>query len=363
MRLQLSALSALMLLAACEGAAPTVHKDNVVSVNLPSGLDSGRSFGKSVHALRARSGSRAQDSSSSSSSSGQCAAWTTDVQTYDQATGNYVDQYSCAQGGDIAQVRTTGHDDGAGNGSFTQVYTMRDGSTETWNYTYTSSGLTQTYHGTSNDGSTDDSIYTYSATSTSAPPQVHEVYKDKSGSYVTDGVYGQDGSFNGTESFQDANNSTVHWNLTETQGSDGSSSQVVDTSTGSWYSHYTYDVHADKSSDYVFASDDTTTQVQPDVAGSYHYNSDGSGQGSYRWQYDGGSKLDVNVTFTADGSATQGWSFTDASSGQVTQTGSIHYAPDGSGSGTVTNVVQGGASQTCDVTVSADGTSSVGNCH
>ena len=73
--------------------------------------------------------------------------------------------------------------------------------------------------------------------------------------------------------------------------------------------------------------------------------------------------LDVVDSFTSDGQVTESWRFDDATTElALDQEGVMNYGVDGSGSGTIVFYLGDGSSQTCQVTVNADGTSVIDNC-
>src|SRR5581483_11085046 len=115
---------------------------------------------------------------------------------------------------------------------------------------------------------------------------------------------------------------------------------------------------------YSFQTDLLDTQVSPDYDGSYNYNADFSGSGSYTQHFDDGSTDAVSDVINSDGSVVESWSFDDASTEQsVDQTGQMTWQADGSAEGTVTTHVVGGGEQTCDVHISSSGAQTVDNCH
>jgi hypothetical protein len=345
-----AACLALPALVACEGSVPQVKQHQAVVPSLTPNT--------AVQALDAPS----SEDADAEAMSGECEEWVEVSSTYDEAAGTFASEYACTAGGAIERTTTEGQGDMMGNGSYTQTYFLRDGSEIVWSYTYTSDQVSTTYVGTSSEGDTYEGTYTYLDMDTT---QVHEVYTTADGIYTTDGISANDGSsFDGSTAFDDPNTAaSPDYVYENTQQDDGSYSQVVQSAGDGWTSSYTATFEVDGSFDYQFQTDLTETVVAPDYAGSYGYAADGSGEGEYTQSYDDGSSLLVSHVIAADGSYDESWTFDDAATDQgVDQEGSIHYAADGTGSGTITTHVVNGDDEICAVSVSADGTSSVDDC-
>lgn len=349
------AAMSLSVLAACEGRTPEVQGRGAVVPTL--------SPNTTVMSLDAPSTEDAESGGGDEEHAGQCAEWVTVSESYNQLTGDFEYVYECEEGGAIARIVTAGHDDGAGNGSYTQTYEMRDGSQIVWTYTYTISedGLSQVYVGTSNEGESYEGTYTFLDQDRT---QVQEVWRTTEGDYFIEGVQHQDGTYEGTRAYDDPSTpASPDWTLDETRSADGtftqSAEQTFEGYTTSWSAAYA----EDGSVEYAFETDDLTTQVAPDFQGSYSYAADYSGSGGYRQDFDDGSILLVEQQISADGGYVESWTFDDASTEQaLDQEGSITYAADGAGTGTLTTHVVGGDAETCRVTVAADGTTTIDQC-
>ncbi len=338
-------------LPACEGAVPRVDGKEIV---LPS-----RSPNKRVQALEAPSTTTAD-----ANANAYCAGGGLQTREEFNDDGSFVTEFSCEAGGGIASFRNVGTIDPAtGDGAYDQITVFEDGDESAWHFVVDTleDGVTQIYDGASDDGvQTSHSVYVYVDASSTL---VTETWHSAAGDYVIDGTYLADGSWEGTTSFDDpATAQSPDYSYDETRGADGTSTQVVHFVGEGYASDYTYSVNVDGSSRYEFETDLSDTLVAPDFSGSYRYNADFSGEGSYVEAFDDGSSMQVNDVFAADGSITERWSFDDiATEAAVDQEGSIDFAADGSGEGTVTTHVVGGASQTCQIHI-ADGVATVDNC-
>lgn len=341
-------------LAACDSTSP--DQNTGFAPVLPA-LEFGRS--RAVSSPLTGDSAAADDQSAPT----ECVEWVTEEESYSPATGEFVYRYSCAVGGDIASYETRGVDDGAGNGSYTTTTNLRDGSVVAWSYTYTleADGVTQHYQGESTAGETFVASYVYQANGDSL---AHEVWTMAEGVYTVDGTYFSDGRFAGNEQFDDPTTAaSPDWTMQYAENADGTFSQVVSGSFDGWQSDYSYAVASDGSAVYAFTYDELATTAAPDFAGHYDYAADGSGSGSYRQLFDDGSVLDVVDSFTSDGKVTESWRFDDATTEPaLDQEGVMNYDVDGSGSGSITFHLSDGTSQTCLITVNADGTSLIDNC-
>jgi hypothetical protein len=339
-------------LAACDNAIPQVNNPGSTDIRVTPAKRQAKGVPTSSQSSL----------TSSSSSTGACESWVTVKEQYDETTGKFEYDYSCAKGGDIASISTVGQTDLTdGSGGYTTTYLMRDGSQVVWTATYTVDAMgVQTLHSTSSQGEQLDATYEYYADGST---KAHETYTLKDGIYVYDGVYEADGRFNGTVTFDDPNTpEKPDYTVVQTQTADGVTQQDTVQLAGTWTvkSHATY--RADGSVDYTFESDDSNTKVGPDVTGAYSYDATGAGKGSYTEFFDDGSRVVVNDVIAADGTYVESWQFIDADPAvAVDQDGSIKYAADGSGKGTITDHLTTGDA-TCDITVGADGSSSITNC-
>jgi hypothetical protein len=326
-----------------------------------------RSPSRAVQALDSPSTS---DASSGSGDGSQASAYCKGGHAGSETSnpdGSFDNLWLC-DGGGITQIENKGQQDPTtGDGAYDQITTYADGSTQTWHFTisYDASTQSSVYNGQSQDGSE-----TYTGTYTAIPndtthSHMHEVWNLAAGTYVDDGVVGNDGSFVGTETFDDPNTAaSPDWSANMTTNADGSFSQDVVYNGAGFTSDYTYSVAVDGHADYSFKTDLTDTSVNPDYQGSYTYQADGSGQGSYTQNFDDGSTDLVSDTIHADGTTDETWKFDDASTAiNPDQTGAMTWHPDGSGEGTVTTFVVGGGQQTCDVHIASNGSQTVDNCH
>lgn len=344
-----------LALAACEGSVPDVKgRDLVIPDRSPS------------RAVQALSSPSTADASSGSNSEAYCLDARAGLQQFNE-DGSFITETDCSPGGGIAKVRNEGTQDELGNGSYDQTTIHEDETQHVWHFTYTTSAdfLTTTYVGVSEDGSeTYEGVYTYlGQVGEVTSNDMTELWNLDEGTYQTAGIVGSDGSFAGTQSFDDpATDASPDWIMDSVSNADGFSQDVHFVGEG-FVSDYTYVVDALGNADYAFATDMEGTEVDPDFAGEYVYAADGSGSGSYMQSFDDGSTLLVSDVIAADGSLVESWIFDDSATDQdVDQEGSMAWALDGSASGTVTSHVVGGGEQTCDVNVSADGVQTIANC-
>jgi len=347
----LLALSALSL-PACEGAIPSVSGKEII---LPS-----RSPNKRVQALEAPSATATDEANANAFCLGG------GVQTRNEFNedGSFVTEFTCEPGGGIQSFRNEGTvDPVTGDGAYDQVTVFEDGSESVYHLLLdTLEDGSQVYDGSSEDGSTTShSVYVRLADGGS---QVNESWSTPDGDYLIDGQHLGDGSWDGTTVFDDpATEASPDYVVDEVRGADGTSIQDVSSAGAGFTSDYTYSVDADGSSRYDFSNDFTDTLVNPDFNGTYRYATDGSGSGSYTQHFDDGSSMLVSDEIRSDGSLLQSWSFDDiGTEAAVDQEGAIEFASDGSGEGSVTTHVAGGASQTCQVHISADGVATIDNC-
>ena len=211
----------------------------------------------------------------------ECYEWVVVTSSYDPATGDYVQEYDCTVGGDIANTRTVGNDDGLGNGSFVETQTHRDGSVEVWTITYTidATGTVQTFTGSNNLGETYAGTTTYAA---NGDQRADEVWTLRTGTYVYAVDYFADGTIAGTTTFDGACiPSSPDWTVVYNKALDGSQTwngSGIDERLRS-YTWSTVDSGAG-TRDYTYTIEDPTTAVSPDETGSWTYNPDGSGTGS-----------------------------------------------------------------------------------
>lgn len=348
-RLLLASVAAPLVLAACEGKTPSVKRHDAVVPSL--------SPRTAVSALTSPSTADAE-----SGGEAQCLEASLVSESYDPSTGAFASEYDCAEGGGIDRVLTAGTGDQVGNGAYTQTYVLEAGGEIVWEYTYTSDAVSTTYVGSSSEGESYEGTYTYLDADTT---RVEETWTMAEGVYTTDGVMTNDGtSFVGSSTFDDPDTAaSPDYTYEQQTNDDGSFTQRVESAGDGWTSSYVADFAVDGSASYDFATDLTDTDVSPDYEGSYSYAADGAGEGGYTQAFDDGSSLAVDDEIRADGSYTESWSFDDAATEQpVDQEGSISYGVDGAGVGTITTFVVGGESETCRVTISADGATTIDQC-
>lgn len=290
----------------------------------------------------------------------ECGEYITIEESYDEETGDFRYEYECADdGGDVERTITEGNDDGAGNGYYTSKYIMRDGSEEVWTVEYRllEDGATQETTGTNNFGESYVVLRTYQADGSAL---AEEVYTYNEATYTLSGVYDAEGRFSG-DYIVDLNSTpdiNPDYTMVHIENADGSMSQSYDgVDEFGNIGHYDYSVSATGDVEYSFTNDSPATLVTPDIEGDYSYIADGSGEGGYLQRYDDDSLMTVEDIINADGSVIESWVFDDGATPQdVDQEGIMTYNVDGSGSGTVTTFVESGDSQTCDITIDVDGT-------
>lgn len=292
-----------------------------------------------------------------------CEDWVETENTWDGVTGAFHSVWQCESEGVVQRSITDGVDNGDGTGTFTRVFEVDGAAIETWSFEYHMSddGLTQLYTATSDTGSSYEGSYTATADGGST---AHEAWHVAEGEYLIDGVYDAEGNFTGTTRFDDpATEASPDYVVENSMLDDGGFRQEVNSQGDGYTSHYIADFTADGTTHYTFETDDTSSAVNPDFVGSYDWDASGVGSGSYTQSFDDGSLLSVSDTFAADGSTEESWSFDDAGTEQpVDQEGSVRYAADGTGEGTITTHVVGGEPETCQIHIDAGGNTSVDNC-
>ncbi len=292
-----------------------------------------------------------------------CEDWVELENTWDGITGAFHSVWQCESEGVVQRSITDGVDNGDGTGTFTRVFEVDGVAVETWTFAYTTSddNLNQTYTATSDQGGTYQGSYVYAEDGSST---VHEVWTLAEGTYLIDGAYDAAGNFTGTTRFDDpATEASPDYVVENSMLDDGGFRQEVNSQGDGFTSHYIADFSAAGATHYTFETDDTSSAVDPDFVGSYDWDASGAGSGSYTQSFDDGSLLTVSDTFGGDGSTDESWVFDDATTEQpVDQEGQVHYAADGSGEGTITTHVVGGAAETCQIHIDAAGNTSVDNC-
>lgn len=296
-----------------------------------------------------------------SGSGGECVAWNAPTETYNGMTGEFSSVSACPEGGDIAEVRTEGRDEG-GHGSYTTTYVMRDGSEIAWEFDFVNSadGATQTLSGSSGD-ETLEATYTMDA---EGGYDQHEVWGVEGGEYLVDGHTTAQGVFSGTMSFDDpSTEASPDYTATSQPGDDGSLTQVVSGVSEGWAYSYTLVTDAAGNSGYDFESDAPATAASPDYAGHYDWSVDGVGNGHYTQLLDDGSTVIVSDVYDAAGNVDESWSFDDlATERNPDQEGTVHYTPDGHGVGELRTHLEDGSVETCAMEIHVDGTTDVTNC-
>lgn len=343
-------------LVACEGNVPQTQLDELPDVVMPSGkLDK---QGSAVALTLSAADASAEEDE------GYCLTeWQLVEQSWDEQTGEFSSHYTCPEGGLLQDQITEGVQNPDGTGSYTLTLVNRDGTEVVWEYDFVleNGGYTQTLDGTSSEGETHHSVQNYGMDGSVA---VDETYSLLEGSYHTVGTYAEDGRFNGTSEFDDpATEASPDYTLEHHEGDDGSFLQIYDGFAQNWHSQYTYAVNVDGSVDYDFVYDDLATAASPDYVGAYAYGNDGSALGGYTQLFDDGSVLEVVDEAEAEGPYVQSWTFDDASTElDPDQEGALTWADDATAEGTVTFHFAGGLSETCALSVDADGNSTLGAC-
>jgi hypothetical protein len=295
---------------------------------------------------------------------GECTEWVTELESWDETTGDFEYRQTCALGGAIAVVHTVGNEDPTTHvGNYTTTYELRDGSSVVWTVSYHPNADGSYDHaGSSSDGSSFTATYTYNADgSTSA----HEEWSYPGGYFYTvDGTYFADGRFDGTIVYDDlATAANPDFTVVEHDAADGTITQTYLYDAGGLSAEETYVLRTDGSMAITFAYDDPATGVNPDFAGAYDYAASGSGTGGYHQSFDDGGGLDVAHVVEASGAYTESWSYADPDPAvAVDQDGSAAYGADGSGAGSYTNHLADGSSITCSFSVASDGTVTDGGC-
>lgn len=292
-----------------------------------------------------------------------CEDWQLIEDSYDGVTGAFHSVWQCESEGVVQRSITDGVDNGDGTGSFTRSFEVNGAAVETWTFEYhlSDDGLSQIYTATSDQGGSYQGVYTAGEDGGTI---VHEAWHLAEGEYLIDGEYDADGNFTGTTRFDDpATEASPDYLVRDSRLDDGGFRQEVDSREDGFSSHYIADFSAEGTTHYSFETDDTSTEVNPDWVGSYHWDASGVGSGNYTQSFDDGSSLVVTDTFAADGSVEESWTFDDATTEQaVDQEGSVRYAADGTGEGTVTTHVVDGEAETCQIHIDAAGNTSVDNC-
>ena len=292
-----------------------------------------------------------------------CDDWQLTEDTWDGVTGAFHSVWQCESEGVVQRSITDGIDNGDGTGTFTRTFMVGDAVIEVWSFEYhlSDDGLTQMYTATSDQGGTYEGAYTAGEDGGSI---AHEVWTLAEGEYLIDGAYDAEGNFTGTTRFDDpATEASPDYVVINSDLDGGGFRQEVNSQGDGYTSHYLADFSADGATHYTFETDDTSSEINPDWVGTYDWDASGAGTGRYTQSFDDGSLLTVNDTFAADGSVDESWSFDDATTEQsVDQEGSVQYAADGTGEGTITTHVVGGEAETCQIHIDASGSTSVDNC-
>lgn len=344
-------------LMACDGEVPQTTLDDLPDLVLPRAKLDKQGAAKTLTLSAA-------DASSESEDEGYCLTeWQLVDQTYDEATGEFSSHYHCPEGGLLQDQITEGVQNPDGTGGYTLTLVNRDGTEVVWEYTFfvENGGYTQHLDGSSSEGETHVSEQNYNL---DGSVEVDETYGLHEGSYHIDGTYDEVGRFNGTSVFDDPNTeASPDYTLEHHENADGSFQQIYDGVSEGQRNQYDYQLHADGSVDYDFTYDDLATSATPDYDGSYAYGADGSALGGYTQLFDDGSILEVVDEAAAGGPYLQTWSFDDAST-EVSpdQEGEMTYAEDGTAAGSVTFHLGEGLSETCALTMDAEGNTDLGEC-
>jgi hypothetical protein len=343
------------LVAACNGSVPDVRG---IDFKVPSLTPSGEG---SIHRIPSIDSKSLEDGDENS---GQCESWATEIDTYNLRTGEFERLETCTSGGEIESIHTVGKQEPDRSGHYTTTYLYRDGHQVVWQFSYqpdAEDSAIVVYVGGSDAGESFAGEYRQIG---GGSTQAIETWRLNEGIYQVEGVYKQNSGFSGTVTFDDPDTpQNPDWIANNQTASDGTLTQTVTTFLEHWRLNETVMLAPDGSYSYGFGFDDSRTEVSPDFRGSYLFDATGVGSGGYQQFYDDGSINTIEQDIASGGSFDQRWRFDDASTDQpIDQEGAVHFNSDGSGSGTIITHVVDGGTETCDLTVAADGSSSIDNC-
>lgn len=354
-RLAIALLGAALLVAACDGGLPSVRG---IGLAVPSLTPPGTGGIRRIPSIDAKSLEDGDENS------GHCEQWVTEVDTFNLRTGDFERLERCLSGGEIETIHTTGHQESEQSGTYATTYLYRDGHQVVWQFTVEPdpADASSTIYTAASDAG--ESFAGHYRSMGDGATYASETWNLLDGNYQIEGVVEADGRFNGTVTFDDpSTEQNPDWVLGNQEDVDGTVTQQVTTYLVHWQLNESVVVEADGAYSLSFGYDDARTEISPDYRGGYQFDATGAGSGGYHQFYDDGSDLEVEQQIAADGSFDQRWWFDDASTDQaVDQEGAAHYNADGSGSGTVTTHVVDGGTETCDLTVSADGATSIDHC-
>jgi len=354
-RLTIAVLGCALLVAACDGSLPSVRG---VGLTVPSLTPPGAGGIRRIPSIDAKSLEDGDETS------GRCERWVTEIDTYSRRSGDFERLERCLSGGEIETIHTVGNQELDGSGHYATTYTYRDGHQVVWQYSFQPDPAdpnTTSYVASSDAGESFQGQY---RSLENGATHASETWDLVDGTYQIEGVYEADNRFNGSVTFDDpTTEQSPDWILDNQEDLDGTVTQQVTTYVANWQLHESVVVAPDGSYGFSFGYDDTRTEVSPDYRGGYQFDAAGAGSGGYHQYYEDGSTLEVEQQIASDGSFDQRWWFDDANTDQrVDQEGAAHYNADGSGSGTVITHVVDGGTETCDLSVSADGATSIDNC-
>lgn len=109
--------------------------------------------------------------------------------------------------------------------------------------------------------------------------------------------------------------------------------------------------------------EDPATNVSPDGNGTYSFQRDNSGEGTYTERYDDGSVFEENEVYGYDDSVSESFTFDDAGTSWAPDVdGTSYTAPDGSGSGAWSRYDASGVTETCEYELDTAGAISEIDC-
>jgi len=344
-----------LLLLACDGQIPRVRGLGAVVPNLSPPTEVSA---RHIPADDTKSLEEGEDDLDS------CTEWVTERDSYNRWSGQYEQVYRCVEGGDIETIHVLGTRLDASSGHYRRIYTLRTGERIIWNYEYfpdPDDPEMMIYSGSSNLGEQFDAAYReldHGATF------AREVWILEEGRYEVEGVFEADNRFNGTVAFDDPDTEvSPDWHLVNIEEADGSLMQLLSGTLDGWRIEESLLIDADGAVVYDYTNDDLLTAAAPDYEGGYRFTASGDGSGGYLQHLDDGSRVEVTQQIMGSGAYDETWRFRDALTERpIDQEGELSYDEAGNGVGTITTYVVGGYAETCDLTISAEGSTVIDNC-
>ena len=349
-------MAAVLLASACDGRFPSVRGVGTVVPTLSPPTEI------SARHIPAYDTNSLEDGDSDVDS---CQEWVVERELHNRWTGEYEQVLSCTEGGEIATIHVLGTRDGPSSGRYRVIYTLRTGERITWNYEYFPdaddpdairylgfSSRGEEYRALRRDLDDDGGYY------------MLEEWTLDDGMYVVEGVYDAEDRFNGTVTFDDpSTEQSPDSHLVNLEEDDGAITQVFDGYMDGWHVEEHLYIAADGSLVYEYDSDDLSTDAEPDYSGGYRFDVSGAGVGEYLQLHDDGSVLEVEQQIEITGAYREVWRFRDALTEQpIDQEGVLRYDGAGNAVGSLTTYVVGGSAETCDLNVSAEGSTVISNC-